>query len=83
MATLNLSLPNQLKNWVSHQIDAGKYSSASDYLRDLIREDIRQNESTLEWLMNYLKPLSETPEDEFISSSAADIKSKARLKLRK
>lgn len=38
MSTLNISLPTQLKTWVIQQVDIGRYSSASDYLRDLIRE---------------------------------------------
>lgn len=41
MPALNVSLPGQLKNWVAKQVEAGRYSSASDYLRDLIREDLR------------------------------------------
>lgn len=39
MATMNISLPAQLKAWVSAQTDGGRYSNASDYVRDLIRRD--------------------------------------------
>lgn len=39
MATMNVSLPDPMKVWVDAQIADGKYSSASDYVRDLIRRD--------------------------------------------
>ena len=44
MPTLNISLPEQLKDGISEQVKAGKYASASDYKRDLIRSDKRQQE---------------------------------------
>ena len=39
MATMNISLPGPMRDWVQNQIDAGKYASSSDYVRDLIRRD--------------------------------------------
>lgn len=39
MATLNISLPNPMREWIKNQIDQGQYASSSDYLRDLIRKD--------------------------------------------
>ena len=39
MATMNISLPDPMKNWVEAQTATGRYSNASDYLRDLIRRD--------------------------------------------
>lgn len=39
MATMNVSLPDSMKTWVEEQVAAGRYSSASDYVRDLIRRD--------------------------------------------
>ena len=39
MATMNISVPDPMKDWVQTQIDEGKYASSSDYVRDLIRED--------------------------------------------
>ena len=39
MATMNISLPDSMRDWVQTQIDAGKYASSSDYVRDLIRRD--------------------------------------------
>lgn len=39
MATMHISLPEPLKQWVEAQADTGRYSNASDYVRDLIRRD--------------------------------------------
>jgi antitoxin ParD1/3/4 len=39
MATMNVSLPDQMKDWVEAQTRAGRYGNASDYVRDLIRRD--------------------------------------------
>ena len=39
MATMNVSLPSAMKTWVESQAKSGRYSNASDYVRDLIRRD--------------------------------------------
>jgi antitoxin ParD1/3/4 len=38
MATMNISLPDQMKDWVEQQVATGRYANASDYFRDLIRQ---------------------------------------------
>lgn len=42
MQTMNISLPDQLKEFVDQQISTGRYSSVSEYVRGLIREDERR-----------------------------------------
>ena len=39
MATMNVSLPDLLKQHVENRVASGEYASASDYVRDLIRKD--------------------------------------------
>lgn len=39
MATMNVSLPDKMKEWVEDQTETGRYGNASDYIRDLIRRD--------------------------------------------
>ncbi|WP_120497106.1 type II toxin-antitoxin system ParD family antitoxin [Kiloniella sp. EL199] len=39
MATMNVSLPDQMKSWVEDNVQSGRYANASDYVRDLIRQD--------------------------------------------
>lgn len=40
MATMNISLPQQMKDWVEAQTADGRYANSSDYIRDLIRRDV-------------------------------------------
>lgn len=42
MATMNVSLPDLMREWVETQIAQGNYASSSDYVRDLIRQDQRR-----------------------------------------
>jgi len=39
MQSMNISLPDPLKQFVDGQIAQGRYSSASEYVRELIRAD--------------------------------------------
>jgi antitoxin ParD1/3/4 len=39
MESMNISLPDPLKRFVDGQISTGRYSSASEYVRELIRND--------------------------------------------
>ena len=52
MQTMNISLPDQLKEFVDDQVRSGRYSSVSEYVRDLIRDDEkRKAEEKLEALL--------------------------------
>jgi antitoxin ParD1/3/4 len=42
MASMNVSLPGPMRDWVQRRIDSGQYASVSDYVRDLIRKDQEQ-----------------------------------------
>jgi antitoxin ParD1/3/4 len=44
MATMNISLPDPMRDWVETQIEGGRYSNNSDYMRDLIRKDQERND---------------------------------------
>lgn len=39
MQSMNISLPDPLRQFVDSQISTGRYSSASEYVRELIRAD--------------------------------------------
>ncbi len=45
MATLNISIPDVMRDWINAQVESGEYANASDYMRDLIRHDQRQREA--------------------------------------
>jgi antitoxin ParD1/3/4 len=39
MAQMNVSVPDPMKEWCEQQVKLGRYSTTSDYVRDLIRRD--------------------------------------------
>lgn len=49
MATMNISVPDPMKDWVQSQVDKGSYANTSDYVRDLIRQD-QENRNKLQAL---------------------------------
>lgn len=50
MATMNVSLPDPMRDWVEAQIKTGRYANASDYMRDLIRRDQEAKDALIEAL---------------------------------
>jgi antitoxin ParD1/3/4 len=83
MQTMNISLPEPLKEFVDAQISAGRYSSVSEYIRELIREDERRKaEERLEALL--LEGL-ESDKSDLTRRDFEDIRKEAlaRLKARK
>ena len=54
MATMTVSLPDQMKDWIEALTQNGEYASSSDYVRDLVRRDRerRGQDLTLEDLRN-------------------------------
>ena len=52
MTSLNISLPQALKDYVENQVQQGEFSTPSEYLRNLVREDQqRKAEQRLEGLL--------------------------------
>ena len=39
MASMNVSLPKAMKDWIERRVRNGSYANTSDYLRDLVRRD--------------------------------------------
>lgn len=48
MATMNVSLPDTMKEWVEQQVASGRYANASDMVRDLVRHDRDEHERVIE-----------------------------------
>ena len=64
MTTMNISLPEKMKEFVDGRVEAGQYGTASEYVRDLIRKDSEhqakeRNERLDELLLEGLKSLDE------------------------
>ncbi len=67
MASLNISLPQSLKDYVEEQVAANGYSTPSEYVQELLRRDQRlRSEEKLEALLleglNSGDPIQITPE---------------------
>ena len=74
MATMNVSLPDPMKEWVEARAKTGRYSNASDYVRDLIRRD----QERVGGLAELQKLISEGLESGISDRSLADILQAAR-----
>ncbi|ANM30622.1 hypothetical protein ABI59_15145 [Acidobacteria bacterium Mor1] len=64
--SLNLSLPPKLRQWVDAQVQSGRYGNASEYIRDLIRQDQRREAERIleELLIQGLEPTGSHWDDE-------------------
>ena len=45
MAQMDISIPEALKSWAEARVSEGRYSSTSDYVRDLVRRDQEAEEA--------------------------------------
>ena len=64
MATMNISLPDEMKAFVEGQVATGRYSDPSDYFRGVIRERQRA--------VDHLRALLEEGEASGISPRSFD-----------
>ena len=67
MQTMNISLPEPLKQFIEDQVSGGGYSSASEYVRELVRadQDRKAREQLEEVLVAALRsgePMDVTPQ---------------------
>ena len=69
MATMNVSLPDPMKTWVDAQTKGGRYSNASDYVRDLIRRDQDRQQAIAELQQLITEGIESGAHEEFDFSS--------------
>lgn len=50
MSQLNITIPPALRSWIDFRVAEGRYSSASDLVRDLLRRDQEAAAEEGEWL---------------------------------
>lgn len=60
MATMNISLPGAMRDYVEACVEAGQYASASDYVRDLIRRDQKGPGDEAGWLRDLDASIAES-----------------------
>jgi antitoxin ParD1/3/4 len=51
MVTMNISLPDPMRDWIEERIRTGQYANASDYIGDLIRDDRERREKLVQALI--------------------------------
>jgi antitoxin ParD1/3/4 len=80
MQTMNISLPDPMKHFVEEQVNAGGYSSASEYVRELVRADQkRKAKEALELvLLDALKSEPETVTPEWWAKLREEIRGEAK-----
>lgn len=79
MQSMNISLPEPMKQFVDGQIAKGRYSSASEYVRELIRADEKRKAE--EQLESKLMEGLNSPENELTPADWVAIRKEALAKL--
>jgi antitoxin ParD1/3/4 len=79
MQTMNISLPDPMKQYVEERVSAGAYSSASEYVRELVRADQKRHaKEQLEQIL--LKAINSGDPFEVTPGMLEDIKRKLRAR---
>jgi len=42
MTTVNISLPDSMRDFINEQVEKGGYSTTSEYIRHLIRQELEK-----------------------------------------
>jgi len=79
MATMNISLPDSLREYVEGQVCEGGYSTASEYFRELVRAD--QKRKARERIEELLMEGLNSPAREMTPSDWDEIRREVRAKL--
>jgi len=82
MATMNVSLPDQMKEWVEEQVATGRYANASDYVRDLVRRDQLRTEGIARLQAEIDKGRASGVSDKSVDEMFAEIKRKTKAALK-
>jgi len=74
MATMNVSLPESLKEFVDQQVAHASYGTASEYVRELIRRDQDRARLREVLLMGAQAPVAGAMDAEYFDSLRAGIR---------
>jgi len=71
---VNVRVTGELQNHLRQQIGRhGLYDNASEYIRSLIRQDLKSRDEAWSWLSKELEPALRAAENEFVSVTAEDV----------
>jgi len=71
MATMNISLPDDMKDFIDTQVASRGFMTSSEYIRDLIREQREIAEFRERLMTGATSPMPETSDAEFFAEMRA------------
>lgn len=77
MATINVSMPGPMRVWVESRTGDGRYSNASDYVRDLIRND-QERQTAIATLQAAITEGVESGEPQLFDAAEFKLRMRAR-----
>lgn len=78
MATMTISLPDPMKDWIEARIKEGEYASSSDYVRDLVRRDRERRTHTDLTMEDLRRIVDESRASGIGDQSVSDILARAK-----
>lgn len=78
MATMTISLPDPMKDWIEAQIRGGDYASTSDYVRDLVRRDRHRREQPELTMADLKRIVADSRASGMSDESVADVLADAK-----
>jgi len=71
---VNVRITGELQKHLQQQIsNQGLYESASEYIRALIRRDLKSGNEAWEWLKKELEPALRAKESDFVAVTAQEV----------
>jgi len=78
---VNVRVRGDLQDHLRQQIGkGGTFENASEYIRSLIRADLKSRNESWEWLKQQLEPAMRAKESDFVAVSAKDVIARNRGK---
>jgi antitoxin ParD1/3/4 len=81
MATMNISLPDSLKEWAETQVASGKFANMSDFVRDLMRDAREQSEFETSLLVEINRGLASPSYENTVDELFDKVHAEAQKKL--
>jgi antitoxin ParD1/3/4 len=72
MATMTVSLPDPMKDWIEEQVKRGDYASTSDYVRDAVRRDRDRREPDRKLTLDELRDMMSEAEAGGVSDKSLE-----------
>lgn len=78
---VSVRITGELRTHLQQQIsERGLYEDASEYVRSLIRQDLKSGEEAWEWLRNKLEPALRADESAYAEAAVDDVISRNKEK---